>query len=56
MGSGNGRGAGPENGRAEIASRPVGFVGLGNIGAPMAARLLEWPGGLVVFDLDTAAT
>jgi len=29
----------------------VGFVGLGNIGKPMARRLLAWPGGLVVFDL-----
>ena len=29
----------------------VGFVGLGNIGKPMAQRLLAWPGGLVVFDL-----
>lgn len=34
---------------------PVGFIGLGNIGAPMASRLLEWPHGLVVFDLDAAA-
>jgi len=29
----------------------VGFIGLGQIGAPMAARLVDWPGGLVVFDL-----
>jgi 3-hydroxyisobutyrate dehydrogenase-like beta-hydroxyacid dehydrogenase len=29
----------------------VGFVGLGNIGRPMARRLLAWEGGLVVFDL-----
>lgn len=29
----------------------VGFVGLGNIGKPMAKRLLAWEGGLVVFDL-----
>ena len=29
-----------------------GFIGLGNIGAPMAQRLLDWPGGLVVRDLD----
>jgi 3-hydroxyisobutyrate dehydrogenase len=29
----------------------VGFVGLGNIGKPMARRLLAWDGGLVVFDL-----
>jgi 3-hydroxyisobutyrate dehydrogenase len=29
----------------------VGFVGLGNIGKPMARRLLRWEGGLTVFDL-----
>jgi 3-hydroxyisobutyrate dehydrogenase-like beta-hydroxyacid dehydrogenase len=29
----------------------VGFVGLGNIGKPMAKRLLAWDGGLTVFDL-----
>ena len=28
----------------------VGFVGLGQIGAPMAARLTGWPGGLIVHD------
>ncbi|GAA0249243.1 NAD(P)-dependent oxidoreductase [Cryptosporangium japonicum] len=30
---------------------PVGFVGLGTIGKPMAQRLLAWPGGLVVYDV-----
>jgi 3-hydroxyisobutyrate dehydrogenase len=30
---------------------PVGFIGLGSIGKPMARRLLGWPGGLRVFDL-----
>jgi len=29
----------------------VGFIGLGQIGAPMATRLVGWPGGLVVFDV-----
>lgn len=29
----------------------VGFIGLGQIGAPMATRLVDWPGGLVVFDV-----
>lgn len=29
----------------------VGFVGLGQIGAPMAQRWLDWPGGLTVFDV-----
>ena len=35
---------------------PVGFIGLGNIGAPMASRLLDWPGGLVVHDVRAEAT
>ncbi|MEV5833701.1 NAD(P)-dependent oxidoreductase [Nocardia sp. NPDC052112] len=30
---------------------PVGFIGLGNMGAPMAKRLLSWPGGLTVCDM-----
>ena len=30
---------------------PVGYIGLGNMGSPMARRLLDWPGGLVVFDV-----
>ncbi len=34
----------------------VGFIGLGNIGGPMARHLLSWPGGLVVRDLDPKAT
>jgi 3-hydroxyisobutyrate dehydrogenase len=39
------------------ASHPgVGFIGLGQIGAPMATRWLEWPGGLTVFDVHTPAT
>ena len=29
----------------------VGFIGLGNIGKPMATRLAGWPGGLTVFDI-----
>jgi 3-hydroxyisobutyrate dehydrogenase-like beta-hydroxyacid dehydrogenase len=33
----------------------VGFVGLGNIGAPIARRLLDWPGGLVVYDVRPEA-
>jgi 3-hydroxyisobutyrate dehydrogenase-like beta-hydroxyacid dehydrogenase len=33
----------------------VGFIGLGNIGAPMAQRLLDWPGGLVVADVRPEA-
>ena len=34
----------------------VGFIGLGNIGAPMARRLRGWPGGLVVCDARPEAT
>ena len=30
---------------------PVGFLGLGNMGAPMATKLFSWPGGLMVCDL-----
>ncbi|HLU41004.1 MAG TPA: NAD(P)-dependent oxidoreductase [Microthrixaceae bacterium] len=37
-------------------AEPVGFIGLGNIGAPMATRLLDWPGGLVVHDVRAEAT
>ncbi|KWX24750.1 NAD(P)-dependent oxidoreductase [Mycolicibacterium wolinskyi] len=32
-----------------------GYIGLGNMGAPMAKRLVEWPGGLTVFDVRTEA-
>lgn len=37
-------------------SAPIGFIGLGQIGRPMAARLLGHPGGVRVHDLDPAAT
>lgn len=33
----------------------LGFVGLGNMGAPMAQRLVDWPDGLTVFDLRAEA-
>ncbi|TSD95662.1 NAD(P)-dependent oxidoreductase [Skermania sp. ID1734] len=36
-------------------AQPVGFIGLGNMGAPMAKRLLDWPGGLVVGDVRAEA-
>lgn len=29
----------------------LGYIGLGNQGKPMARRLVDWPGGLVVFDV-----
>lgn len=32
-----------------------GYIGLGNMGAPMAKRLVNWPGGLIVFDVRTDA-
>ncbi|MCD2146661.1 NAD(P)-dependent oxidoreductase [Gordonia paraffinivorans] len=38
---------------APPTARPrLGFVGLGNIGGPMAGSLAAWPGGLSVFDLS----
>ena len=33
----------------------LGYVGLGNIGGPMAGSLAAWAGGLTVFDLSTEA-
>ena len=33
----------------------LGYIGLGNQGAPMAKRLADWPGGLIVFDVRTDA-
>lgn len=33
----------------------LGYVGLGNIGGPMAAKLAAWPGGLTVYDLSDDA-
>lgn len=33
----------------------LGFIGLGNMGAPIAMRWVDWPGGLVVFDLRSEA-
>ncbi len=39
----------------ERSPAAVGFIGLGQIGAPMATHLLGWPGGLVVHDLRPEA-
>ncbi|WP_067653311.1 NAD(P)-dependent oxidoreductase [Nocardia harenae] len=36
-------------------SERVAFIGLGNMGAPMAQRLLAWPGGLTVCDVRAEA-
>jgi len=33
----------------------LGYIGLGNQGLPMAKRLVNWPGGLIVFDVRTEA-
>ena len=33
----------------------LGYIGLGNMGAPMAKRLIDWPGGLTVYDIRTEA-
>lgn len=29
----------------------LGYIGLGNMGAPKAKRLIDWPGGLIVYDV-----
>lgn len=42
----------PENTTAPVR---LGYVGLGNIGGPMAGSLAAWPGGLSVFDLSAEA-
>ena len=41
--------------RASGTTARVGFIGLGQIGAPMATHLLDWPGGLVVCDKRSEA-
>jgi 3-hydroxyisobutyrate dehydrogenase-like beta-hydroxyacid dehydrogenase len=33
----------------------LGYIGLGNMGAPMAKRLVDWPGGVTVFDVRVEA-
>jgi 3-hydroxyisobutyrate dehydrogenase-like beta-hydroxyacid dehydrogenase len=33
----------------------LGYIGLGNMGAPMAKRLIDWPGGVTVYDIRTEA-
>jgi len=34
------------------ANAALGFIGLGQIGQPMATRLAGWPGGLTVYDIS----
>jgi 3-hydroxyisobutyrate dehydrogenase-like beta-hydroxyacid dehydrogenase len=33
----------------------LGYIGLGNMGAPMAKRMIEWPGGVTVYDIRAEA-
>jgi 3-hydroxyisobutyrate dehydrogenase-like beta-hydroxyacid dehydrogenase len=33
----------------------LGYIGLGKMGAPMAKRLVDWPGGVTVFDVRAEA-
>src|SRR4029079_10896695 len=33
----------------------LGYIGLGKMGAPMAKKLVDWPGGLIVFDVRPEA-
>ncbi len=40
---------------SEAAAVGVGVVGLGNMGGALAKRLIDWPGGLSVYDVDPAA-
>ncbi len=40
---------------ADTRAPRLGYIGLGNQGAPMAKRLLGWPGGLTVFDVRAEA-
>jgi 3-hydroxyisobutyrate dehydrogenase-like beta-hydroxyacid dehydrogenase len=40
---------------SESESIRYGFVGLGSMGAPMASHLVDWPGGLTVFDVREEA-
>jgi 3-hydroxyisobutyrate dehydrogenase-like beta-hydroxyacid dehydrogenase len=33
----------------------LGYIGLGKMGAPMAKRLVDWPGGVIVYDVRAEA-
>ncbi len=49
--------AGPEaNGAGGGRAAHVVHIGLGNMGAPIAQRLVDWPGGLTVCDARSEAT
>jgi 3-hydroxyisobutyrate dehydrogenase-like beta-hydroxyacid dehydrogenase len=38
-----------------MSALALGYIGLWNLGAPMARRLANWPGGLTVFDVRAEA-
>ncbi|OBH50402.1 hypothetical protein A5686_13805 [Mycobacterium sp. E2479] len=38
-----------------MSAPALGYIGLGNLGAPLARRLANWPQGLTVFDVRTEA-
>lgn len=40
---------------ATEATPRLGYIGLGKMGAPMAKRMVEWPGGVTVFDVRAEA-
>jgi 3-hydroxyisobutyrate dehydrogenase-like beta-hydroxyacid dehydrogenase len=44
-----------EEQRVLMSDVKLGYIGLGNMGAPMAKRLVEWPGGVTVFDVRADA-
>jgi 3-hydroxyisobutyrate dehydrogenase-like beta-hydroxyacid dehydrogenase len=37
------------------ATLRLGYIGLGNMGAPMATKMTEWPGGVTVYDIRAEA-
>src|ERR1700732_3891606 len=36
-------------------SPKLGYIGRGNMGAPMATKMTEWPGGVTVYDIRAEA-
>lgn len=39
----------------DAATPRLGYIGLGNIGTPMAKKMADWPGGLTVYDVRPEA-
>jgi 3-hydroxyisobutyrate dehydrogenase-like beta-hydroxyacid dehydrogenase len=52
MGSSEGR---SEATRESTPAKSLAYIGLGNMGAPMAERWADWPGGLTVYDIRPEA-